>query len=241
MMSMGKVSSCRKYWIAQGVLAGKLRRDPGYPQPVYHLKVKNIWKANVDWCETHASIQARIEFKHTQAESLHQVKAKRASLHVVKPSPGEEGITPHEEGVSPGETKNNRKKNHKNNRERAAQSAPRRLAPAKPALDPLLDHPAIVSYRQIMQHMPNAVQRQAIAYTVGQNGHLDDWRTVLTNWQLSGYKPGNVAGQLDKFKKVIGGNHASTPPSPSEPQPSANLQVVAERINAARAAKQQPC
>ncbi len=71
MMSVGKVSNCRKYWIAQGVLSGKLRRDPGYPQPVYHLKIKNIWKANVDWCETHASIQTRIEFKHAQAESLH--------------------------------------------------------------------------------------------------------------------------------------------------------------------------
>ena len=237
MMSMGKISSCRKYWIAQGVLSGALRRDAGYPQPVYHIKVKNVWKANVDWCETYASIQARIEFKHDQDESLHLVKAKRASLHVVKPSPGEGGITPHEEGISPGETKNNRKKIQKNNRESA--DKPRCRAPVKKAGDTLPDHPAIQMYCEIMKLAPNDVQHQMIVERVGNNGHIDDWRATLIDWKAHKWKPQNVPGMLEKFEARIGDNHATAQSTAQSTEPSADLQAVAERINAARAAKQQ--
>lgn len=37
MMSAGKVSQCRQRLLAIGLLQGELRRDPGYPQPVWHL------------------------------------------------------------------------------------------------------------------------------------------------------------------------------------------------------------
>jgi len=135
MMSMGKVSNCRKYLIACGLLEGEIRRDPGYPQPVWHLKVPNLWPANVAWrTGLGDSLLARIEYKRTQKakskkslhqvkpppegpeppseESLHQVKPPaKESLHQVKPSPGEEGPSPGEEGPSPGETKKNQKKN----------------------------------------------------------------------------------------------------------------------------------
>jgi len=32
-----------------GLLYGKFKRDPGYPQPVWHLRIPNLWKANVAW------------------------------------------------------------------------------------------------------------------------------------------------------------------------------------------------
>src|SRR5512134_1814620 len=37
MMSTGQVSDSRKHLFSVGVLRGELRRDPGYPQPVWHL------------------------------------------------------------------------------------------------------------------------------------------------------------------------------------------------------------
>jgi hypothetical protein len=237
MMSTGKISSCRKYWMAQGVFSGALRRDAGYPQPVYHLRVKNIWKANVDWCETYASIQSRIDFKHAQAESLHQVKAIKKSLHVVKPSPGEEGISPHEEGVSPSETKNNRKKIQKNTRERA--DKPRRRTSAKKTRKTLSDHPAIQVYHEIMKIVPNDVQHQMIVERVGNNGHVDDWRATLVDWKAHKWKPQNVPGMLEKFEARIGAQHATTQSAAQTTEPSAEQRAAAERINAARAAKQQ--
>lgn len=236
MMSMGKLSGCRQYWLAQGVLSGALRRDAGYPQPVYHLKVNNIWKANVDWCETYASIQSRIDFKHTQSASLHQVKAAQTSLHEVKPSPGEEGITPHEEGITPGETKNNRKKIQKNNKE-SARAAPRAASTA--TAQPTDEHPAIRLYCEVMKFVPNDVQRQLIVTQVGDNGHLADWRATLIDWKAHSWKPQNVPGLLEKFTARIGDNHARTESASQNAAPSADERAAAERINAARAAKQQ--
>ena len=93
-MSAGKVSECRKYWIDLGFLEGEIRRDAGYPQPVWHLTIPDLWSRNIKWAENHLSIQSRVEFK----KSLHEVKA----------SPGEGG-------GSPGETKNNQEDNQEDN------------------------------------------------------------------------------------------------------------------------------
>lgn len=98
-MSMGKASESRKYWISIGFLKGEVRRDPGYPQPVWHLTVPDLWAQNIQWCEKHPKIADRIGFALSQK-----------SLHHMKPSPHEEGYAPHEEGCAPGETKKNYKK-----------------------------------------------------------------------------------------------------------------------------------
>lgn len=94
MMSAGKVSQCRKRLIKHGLLEGEIRRDPGYPQPVWHLSIPDLWERNLEWRQDIGDdLKKRIEFKDTQ----------KKSLHVVKASPGEEGITPDEEGIPSGE------------------------------------------------------------------------------------------------------------------------------------------
>jgi hypothetical protein len=96
MMSTGKVSDCRKYLIECGLLQGSLHRDPGYPQPVWHLKIPDLWSENIEWAEAHPTIASRIGWK----KSFHGVKARELS-------PGEKGITTGEKGTPPGETKKN--------------------------------------------------------------------------------------------------------------------------------------
>jgi len=98
MMSTGQVSKCRQKLIDKGLLTGELRRDPNYPQPVWHLAVPDLWAKNTAWCLNYPKLRERIHHK----KSLHHMKA----LEIAEePSPGEEGLTPHEEGLTPGETK----------------------------------------------------------------------------------------------------------------------------------------
>lgn len=104
MMSMGKVSECRKYLISVGLLAGELRKDPDYPQPVWHLRIPDLWPKNVEWRQKFDSLKQRVAYK-----------ANEKVLHLMKPSPGEGGISPSEGGTSPGETKKNQKNNQKKN------------------------------------------------------------------------------------------------------------------------------
>lgn len=118
MMSAGKVSDCRKYLIEQGVLEGEFRQDPGYPQPVWHLTIPNLWKMNVEWREKNSSLKARIAMKKEQRQGLKaqrsaKKQAKHNSLHQMKPSPGEGGVTPDEGGVTPDETKKNQQEEPK--------------------------------------------------------------------------------------------------------------------------------
>jgi hypothetical protein len=124
MMSEGKCSQARKALLRLGLLQGELRRDPGYPQPVWHLRVPDLWKANVTWRERHHSLRGRIKAKQKQrqarrgqpsgSETVPPEDAKEPSPGEAEPSPGEaepspyEGLPPKEpssgeEGVSPGE------------------------------------------------------------------------------------------------------------------------------------------
>ncbi len=121
MMSAGQVSDSRKYWMEVKLLHGDFRRDPGYPQPVWHLSIPNIWAANIEWATKYASLKERVQYKREQLEDIRAQRetARKASqeakksLQVVKPSGGEEGVTSGEEGVTPTETKNIHKENQK--------------------------------------------------------------------------------------------------------------------------------
>lgn len=126
MMSAGQVSDSRKYWMETGLLRGDFRRDPGYPQPVWHLRVPNFWAANIEWATKHAGLKDRVTFKREQLDKIREAResekkarevAKNAqnSLHVVKPSPGDGGVTYGDGGVTPGDAKNIHKKNQKDN------------------------------------------------------------------------------------------------------------------------------
>ncbi len=110
MMSAGQVSDCRRFLLDVGLLAGELRQDLGYPQPVWHLQIPDLWKENLEWRQEHDSLLDRIEYKK--------------SLHQVEPSPGEKGIIPGEKGITPGETKKNYKEEPKRKTNNGASAPP---------------------------------------------------------------------------------------------------------------------
>lgn len=84
-MSAGSVSNSRRYWLKIGFLKGHIRKDPGYPQGVWHLTVPDLWAKNIEWCEKYPKMEARLAFRK-EHRSLHRVKPSR---HEGKPSPGE--------------------------------------------------------------------------------------------------------------------------------------------------------
>jgi biotin operon repressor len=133
-----------------------------------------------------------------------------------------------------------------------AAKPPARSRPDK-ASDPLLKHPAVVLYRNTMRLTPNEVQRQAIAETVGEEqDQLLLYGATLKSWMEHGWKPTNVADQLDCFRnghrskyaanrkdKADGShlqsNQRATGDNPAERE---RLQQLADTINARRREKQ---
>lgn len=120
MMSAGKVSDCRKYLISVGLLLGEIRKDPGYPQPVWHLKIPDIWEENIQWRKKIDSLKKRINLKRYMLEAFKESDQLRTfkdssvlpnmhvtSLHNMKPSQYEEGPSQNEGGPSQNETKKN--------------------------------------------------------------------------------------------------------------------------------------
>jgi hypothetical protein len=111
MMSSGQVVDSRKYWIKIGMLNGAMKKDPGFPQAVFHLSVPNIWKANLEWAEKHTGIKERIEFKLSQKQNIEEERkafmANKKSVHPVKPIQITKERSPGEPERSPGETKKN--------------------------------------------------------------------------------------------------------------------------------------
>jgi hypothetical protein len=83
MMSMGKVKDCRDYLLSTGLLEGEVRRDHDYPQPVYHLRVPNLWPRNLELIEAKLGngIKARLQFKAAQKRPAK--KGKKSELHLV--------------------------------------------------------------------------------------------------------------------------------------------------------------
>ena len=101
-MSAGQAHLSRKYWIKIGFLKGEVKRDPGYPQPVWHITVPDLWQKNITWCEKYPKIKDRIAFRHEHKslqKSIHPVKATREH-------------SPSEEGTTPSELKNTNKEDH---------------------------------------------------------------------------------------------------------------------------------
>ena len=98
MMSTGQVSRCCKYLMSVGLLYGKFKRDPGYPQPVWHFRIPNLWKANVAWAEEHLSIASRVAWKKQQP---------------AEPSPGDGGLIRSDGGVIWSDTKKIQKNNQR--------------------------------------------------------------------------------------------------------------------------------
>jgi len=110
MMSTGKAQQVRASLIEKGLLKGRIVKDPGYPQAVWHLSIPDLWKVNVEWSERFLAIRDRIEYKSKQASDRKELSCGESSKEL---SCGEKGPSPHEKGPSPHERKNSIKEENK--------------------------------------------------------------------------------------------------------------------------------
>lgn len=113
-MSAGKVSDCRKHLLSVGLLQGEVYRDPGYPQPVYHLRIPDIWAENVEWSMKYRTFKDRLAYKRAFLASLHEgSKDGEPSCSERGILSGERGIPLDERGIPLDETKKNGKEEEK--------------------------------------------------------------------------------------------------------------------------------
>lgn len=73
-----------------------------------------------------------------------------------------------------------------------------------PPRDPLLDHPAIRSYRDIVHLQLNHVQRECVANEVT---NFRVWEAVLLEYMLEGRPPKNVLSMLKTYRLMLNGHH----------------------------------
>ena len=118
-MSAGKMQNCRAYLLAIHLLEGQMIRDAGYPQPIWHLRIPDLWPRNIAMREQlgpdlHQRIAAIVNLRAaTQAEmakSVHVVNAlleEERSCGVGHHSPGESRMAPGESRIAPHELKDN--------------------------------------------------------------------------------------------------------------------------------------
>lgn len=128
MMSVGMVSNSREYLLKVGLLAGELKRDPDYPQPVWHLAIPDLWQRNIEWSLKYPSLTERIAFKKAQRLELScgegSKKKKELSYSEKGVPPHEKGIPSGEKGVPPHETKKRGVKTSNNQENNPAALAP---------------------------------------------------------------------------------------------------------------------
>jgi hypothetical protein len=116
MMSTGKLTEIRQFWIDNGLLEGELRRDPLYANYVWHLRIpKDIWIRNAEWAFDHPTITSRIKYKQEQRG---QRKGTGPLSPHESPPPHETDPSLRETDPSPHETKKDLiKDSFKDNRE----------------------------------------------------------------------------------------------------------------------------
>ena len=77
MLGAGTVHQARLDLIRLGLIEGRLHRDPGYPNEVWHLAIPDLWAANRDWREQHHPLRERIELKREQRERTQRARSQR--------------------------------------------------------------------------------------------------------------------------------------------------------------------
>lgn len=70
--------------------------------------------------------------------------------------------------------------------------------------DKRLDHPSIMVYKSLARLNIPIAWRDEVINTV--DGKTEEWSIIIKSWIGRGWKPGNVSGMLDVFKKEYG-NH----------------------------------
>ncbi|MDD2765860.1 MAG: helix-turn-helix domain-containing protein [Opitutaceae bacterium] len=80
--------------------------------------------------------------------------------------------------------------------------------------DPLLDHPAVIAYRDEYHYWPDTTLRPPIAEAVGDDaGAVALWARILRGWHGAGWGPRNIDGMLDWFRRgEIPGTNGKGPP-----------------------------
>jgi hypothetical protein len=228
MMSAGKVSQCRKRLIKHGLLEGEIRRDPGYPQPVWHLSIPDLWERNLEWRQDIGDdLKKRIEFKDTQ----------KKSLHVVKASPGEEGITPDEEGIpsgeegiTPDETKEIQKEiqsdNQKGNPSVSAFPKTPAPSPAPDGGDPI-DEQAVVD-SIAADFLNNTAPEDLQRVTEAKQADAGNWAAPAQAGGDDAFRDGPV----DAFCEVLAGINPLKLPSKLRKSWGDKLHEIAKKCNA---------
>ena len=77
MLSVGTVHQARLDLMRLGLIVGRLHRDHGYPNEVWHLSIPDLWAANRAWREQHHSLRGRIELKRAQRERTQRARSQR--------------------------------------------------------------------------------------------------------------------------------------------------------------------
>lgn len=107
MMSAGKCTESRDRLLARKLLNGELKRDPGYPQEVWHLSIPDFWEANVRWARMYPTIRSRVAWKIEQKRLKQAEKESSCGDDSRDPSLGDEGMLPGDGGMPLHDVKNN--------------------------------------------------------------------------------------------------------------------------------------
>lgn len=89
--------------------------------------------------------------------------------------------------------------------------------------DSNLDHPAVQLYREICHLTANELQRKRIAEEVAD---LELWEDTLENWMMRGYRPNNVDGLLDSYRKAQAGSSALPTGDEKKQKDSVELEIL---------------
>ncbi len=85
-----------------------------------------------------------------------------------------------------------------------AKSSPRHTTDGDRERDPLLDHPAIMTYRQIVRrHMPVAVRPLVAEKVPPDEASIARWRTTVLDWLATSGNWQNITGMLDCFERHV--------------------------------------
>ena len=78
-----------------------------------------------------------------------------------------------------------------------AKKASKKKPPGVKKRDPLLDHPAIIAYREEFHYHVQIPWREEVCSTVDDP---EKWKTVIHDWHGSGWNPKNVKGMLEAYR-----------------------------------------
>ena len=213
MMSVGKVSDSRAYLLATGLLEGKRYREPAYTQSVWHLRIPDIWLKNIEWRQIYDALKDRVELKERMRtlfdeadifrrfnyenfklmNSLQDINVK--SLHNMKPSQYEKGISQYEKGISQNERKKNLKEKPKEKPQKR-QGATSKKGTERPSI-----HIAVKTYQNIANRYPDKATWPMIEKTVGDKpDNLEFWSRVVIAYIACGWNKINISGMLTFFE-----------------------------------------